>query len=120
MFKKAIIALLCLVLVLTVSGCGGVESSKGDMKISPSLVMVNGGYPSNNLHYCYDKRTGVVYFMWAHGITVCFKADGTPMTIAELVESEKERNNGNTVDSLQRTAPEQFKRSYSHHEVRET
>lgn len=90
MFKKAIIALLCLVLVLTVSGCGGVEMSKGGMEICPSLVIVNGGDAGNNLYYCYDKRTGVVYLIYYKGITVCLKADGTPMTIRELVESEKE------------------------------
>lgn len=101
MVRKTFIALVCLALMLLLSGCGGVREDKSGMEIHPDLVIIDGGYTSSNLHYCYDGKTGIVYLIYYNGITVCLKADGTPMTISELVESEKEKSYGYAVDTVQ-------------------
>lgn len=101
MVRKTFIALVCLVLMLLLSGCGGIREDKSSMEIHPDLVIIDGGYASNNIHYCYDGKTGVIYLMYYRGITVCLKADGTPMTVSDLIASEEEQNNGYAVDTVQ-------------------
>ena len=83
--KKLIMVLMCILLLV---GCADNYSKPliSDQQIKPNMMSLSGS--DNRYYYVVDKNTHVVYlafYVGNHGgITVCVKADGSPMLAEDL------------------------------------
>lgn len=83
------IILLCLVIVLLLTGCisNASKAEINEQNIEPRIMTVTNDSDSK-FSYIVDKRTHVVYMQfycgYRGGITVVLKADGTPMLAEDL------------------------------------
>lgn len=83
--KKIILILIC---VLLLTGCkdNSVRSTTSVQEIMPDLISLS--EDDGNYYYVVDKKTRVIYLKYDNGhhsgITVMFKANGTPMLAEDL------------------------------------
>lgn len=85
------IILLCLVIVLSLSGCRTIsnvsEPEINEQNVEPDMMAVT-NINESRFSYIIDKRTHVVYMQFycgcKAGITAVLKADGTPMLAEDL------------------------------------
>ena len=103
MRKSFLLAVVVIVLIFALTGCGPTEAERGEHVVKDSGLVPdittykNSSFSplSNNLAYQYavDNRTGVVYLSFRYdrggGITVMLNADGTPVTIDQISPGAK-------------------------------
>lgn len=95
--KKKLAAVMAVLVCGMLTGCGGgvVKPNKVDYRDynTPNISVVREDDSSNGYYYIIDNNTEVVYLAYKDNdrsaITVMFKADGTPLTVNDILKKGK-------------------------------
>ena len=85
---KKLIAVICFIALMVLSGCDQEETQYDYKYQRPNIAFVSRRGNFYNYYYIVDENTGVVYLQFdgnrRAGITVMLNIDGTPVTVDQI------------------------------------